>query len=173
MQTGLATLRVPPAGNIHKRIEQIEALWDEFEAQEDREDFERWSFSQLTELENVMATKRYGRSRGPRDGVCAATCSFGRTLPDCACSAAPHRRDLKAKEFSLRRQKAEAERQADEERLRRVQAAAAAEKAEAERAAGGRPRTTSRTWAVPCIGAPGGEGGRRVPSPTARLALSH
>jgi len=145
-QTGLAILVGPPAGDIHKRIEQIEGMWDEFEAQEAREDFERWSFSQLSELENVMATKRYGRSHGPYDGV-ALPAHFAQRRST-ALSAEIHRRDLKAKEFSLRRQKAEAERQADEERMRRVQAAAAAEKAEAERTAGGRQRTTSRTSIV-------------------------
>jgi hypothetical protein len=51
---------------VRRRVEALEALWDEHEAREDREDYERWTASQVAEFDTLMATKRY-----PFAQVCA------------------------------------------------------------------------------------------------------
>ena len=116
----------PPAcpcclGDIHKRVEAIEALWDEFEAQEDRDDFDRWTASQTADLESVMAAKRCrSLSQSLRDlcflWVAAATADAA--LRSGGGVRVYGSRDLKAREFSLRRQKAEVDRQIEEDRQR-------------------------------------------------------
>ena len=102
-------------------MEAIEALWDEFEAQEDRDDFDRWTASQTADLESVMAAKRCrSSSQSLRDlsflWVAAATADA--SLWSGGGVRVYGSRDLKAREFSLRRQKAEVDRQIEEDRQR-------------------------------------------------------